>query len=152
MNKILRVSQATIHDLDELVHLFDEYRVFYKQASDMEHARKFLMDRLEHKESIIFIAKDMERNIAIGFTQLYPSFSSISMQRSWILNDLYVLDEHRGLGAARLLLESAKEYARVTEAKGLDLSTASDNVRAQRIYEQFGFKKDEEFFHYYLTL
>ena len=26
----------------------------------------------------------------IGFVQLYPSFSSVSMMRSWVLNDLFV--------------------------------------------------------------
>ena len=152
MNNSLLVTQATISDLEDLVYLFDEYRVFYKQESDMTNARKFLFDRFEHRESIIFIVKDLNLNKAIGFTQLYPSFSSVSMQRSWILNDLYVLEGHRGLGAAQLLLESVKEYARKTNAKGVALSTAIDNVRAQGIYERLGYKKDQDFYHYYLKL
>ncbi len=146
------VSQATIDDLEELVILFNEYRIFYKQKSDPKGARQFLFERFEHRESIIFVVKDMKSNRLIGFAQLYPTFSSVSMQRTLILNDLYVLEEFRGAGAAQVLLEKAKDYARKIKAKGLALSTAIDNVRAQRIYERNGYKRDEEFYHYYLQI
>jgi ribosomal protein S18 acetylase RimI-like enzyme len=152
MNNSLVISQATIKDLEELVILFNEYRIFYKQESDIEKARIFLFDRFEHRESVIFLAKDHELNKVIGFTQLYPSLSSVSMKRSWILNDLYVLERYRGRGVAQLLLESARDYAKQTKAKGLALSTAIDNEKAQRIYERNGYKKDQEFFHYYLSV
>ena len=95
---------------------------------------------------------DIELGTAVGFTQLYPSFSSISMKRSWILNDLYVVEDYRRRGVAQLLLESAKGYAKQVKSKGLGLSTANNNLNAQRIYERNGYKQDEEFIHYYLTL
>lgn len=151
MTITLSVRQATIEDLDEVTGLFNQYRVFYKQESDLEGARRFLFDRFEHRESIIFLAIGNENNRAIGFTQLYPSFSSISMKRSWILNDLFVHEDFRRSGAAKLLLEKAKTYAKQTKAKGLGLSTAVTNEIAQKLYEQNGYKKDEEFYHYYLS-
>ncbi|QYR24045.1 GNAT family N-acetyltransferase [Paenibacillus sp. sptzw28] len=148
----LHVTQATIEDVEDIAHLFNEYRIFYNQESDLVAARSFLSDRFEHSESILFIAKDTVLNKAIGFTQLYPSFSSISMKRSWILNDLYVIDAYRRRGAAQLLLDAVKTYAKQTKAKGIGLSTAIDNERAQRIYERNGYERDNEFFHYYLSL
>lgn len=148
----LFVKQATIEDLEEIVPLFNEYRIFYSQVSDLEGARAFLFDRFVLRESIIFIVKESKSGKLFGFTQLYPSFSSISMKRSWILNDLYVLDEYRKRGVAQLLLDSARIYAKQTNAKGLGLSTAIDNERAQRIYDRNGYKKDKEFYHYYLRL
>jgi ribosomal protein S18 acetylase RimI-like enzyme len=147
----LHVERATIEDVEDLAHLFNEYRVFYKQEADLEGARSFLLDRIEHSESVLLIAKDTDLNKVIGFTQLYPSFSSISMERSWILNDLYVLELYRRRGVAQLLLDSARTYAIQTKAKGIGLSTAIDNERAQRIYERNGYKRDKEFFHYYLS-
>jgi ribosomal protein S18 acetylase RimI-like enzyme len=152
MNHSLFVLQATIDDLEQLAFLFNEYRIFYKQESDVEKARVFLFDQIENRESVIFVVKDCERNIAIGFTQLYPSFSSISMKRSLILNDLYVLEAYRGRGAAQRLLEAARDYAKQTNAKGLSLSTAIDNVIAQKIYERNGYERDNEFYNYYLTI
>ncbi|TFE19667.1 GNAT family N-acetyltransferase [Cohnella luojiensis] len=148
----MAINQATINDLDELVYLFDQYRIFYIQASDLAGARQFLFDKFEHRESVLFIAREMANNQIIGFTQLYPTFSSISMKRAWILNDLFVLEDYRNRTVAKLLLEHAKEYAIQTHAKGIELSTAYDNVRAQGLYEKLGYKKDEEYYHYYLTL
>ncbi|CAM4349796.1 toxin-antitoxin system, toxin component, GNAT family [Paenibacillus sp. oral taxon 786 str. D14] len=148
----LIVREAESGDLETLVRLFDEYRQFYEQASDLEGARSFLAERVSRRESVVFLAIDSVSGNAIGFTQLYPSFSSISMKRVWILNDLYVREEYRNQGAAKLLLEAAKSHAQRTDAKGLELSTAITNVRAQRLYETSGYDRDTEFYHYFLSL
>ncbi|WP_169082194.1 GNAT family N-acetyltransferase [Paenibacillus sp. PL91] len=148
----MAVFKATIEHVEEAAVLFDNYRMFYKQPSDLAGAIAFLAGRIENNESILFVAKDQTDNRAIGFTQLYPSFSSISMRASYILNDLYVLEAYRGQGAAQLLLDQAKEFARAANAKGLELSTAIENETAQRLYERNGYKRDNEYFHYYLTI
>ena len=144
------IYQATINDLTQLVPLFDAYRVFYKQPSNKEGAEKFLFERFEHGESVIFMAKDNEE--AVGFTQLYPIFSSVSMQRLWLLNDLFVMEQGRRKGIAEKLMNAAKDFAILTRAKGLTLSTAIDNHYAQRLYERLGYKKDDGFIQYFLRL
>ena len=88
--------QATIQDLDQLVQLFDQYRIFYEQESDKEAVTEFIWNRFEHSESIFFLTIHRETGEAAGFTQLYPSFSSVSMQRIWVLNDLFVDEKFRG--------------------------------------------------------
>ncbi|MGG6310412.1 GNAT family N-acetyltransferase [Paenibacillus macerans] len=148
----LIVQETGLEHLEVLAGLFNEYRVFYEQESDLEGARRFLADRLSRRESVAFLALDAASREAVGFTQLYPSFSSVSMRRIWILNDLYVREEYRKQGAAKLLLEAAKSHARQTNAKGLELSTAVANMTAQRLYERHGYAKDEDFYHYYLSL
>lgn len=148
----MNVYQASIHDLEDIAVLFNEYRIFYMQESDLEGARHFLSDRFALSESVIFVARDPKTSQALGFTQLYPSFSSVSMQRLFILNDLFVVKEFRKQGAAQQLLEAARSYASVNKAKGLELSTAKDNISAKGLYEQFGYKKDIDFDHYFLRL
>lgn len=152
MSELCTVRQATTEDLDHLADLFDHYRIFYNQASNPEGAKLYLSERIELKESVIFIAIDNRTDAIIAFTQLYPSFSSISMQRAWILNDLYVTENYRGQGIARLLLDMAKSHAKETKSKGLSLSTALDNEVAQKLYERNGFVRDEEFYHYDLNV
>ncbi|WP_241158479.1 GNAT family N-acetyltransferase [Cohnella candidum] len=144
----LTVLRVTLNELDQAVPLFDRYRQFYGQPSDQAAARGFLSERLQRQESAIYLAVDEETGQAVGFMQLYPTFSSISIRHSWILNDLFVSEEARGQGAGRLLLKAAKKLAEETGAKGLSLSTAVDNVTAQKLYESFGFVKDTEFYHY----
>jgi GNAT superfamily N-acetyltransferase len=143
----VRSVRAELDDLDALVPLFDAYRRFYGQASDLPGARAFLADRFKRGESVIFLA--VVDGAIVGFTQLYPSFSSVSMRRLWVLNDLFVTPDARKSGAGRALLERAERWAAETGAKGLTLSTQVTNLGAQRLYEACGWTKDDEFLHYH---
>ncbi|MDQ0219822.1 GNAT family N-acetyltransferase [Peribacillus cavernae] len=146
----MEVYQATLSDLKEVSNLFNLYRMFYKQPSDLNGVELFISERLKNQESVIFVTVDQGEYL--GFTQLYPSFSSVSMKRTWILNDLYVHEEARRKGVAQKLLEKAKEYALSTGAKSLELQTAPDNNDAQRLYEKNGYKVDSSFLNYALNL
>lgn len=139
------IVRATAQHVEPLTPMFDEYRQFYKQPPDPEQARRFLRERLERDESVVFLA--LEDEAGVGFTQLYPSFSSVSLKRVWILNDLFVVPEARQRGIASALLERAERFAVETQAKGLELKTAKDNP-AQRLYEWMGWQRDEAFHHY----
>jgi GNAT superfamily N-acetyltransferase len=145
----IKIVRTTIEHLGEVAPLFNLYRQFYEQPPDLEGAREFIRERLQHGESVIFLARADKK--PAGFTQLYPSFSSVSMQRLWILNDLYVAAEARRLGVGEALLERARQWALETGAKGLELATATDNFPAQKLYEKTGWKKDLEFFHYHIS-
>ncbi|MMZ67075.1 Spermine/spermidine acetyltransferase [compost metagenome] len=116
----------------------------------MEAARSFLFQRFEHQESIIFLAKDNDKNgKSIGFAQLYPVFSSISMERSLILNDLFVDESYRGQGIGKKLLQAVSDYCNFIHSKGIELSTAATNTAAQKLYEQVGYVRDKEYYHYF---
>ena len=142
--------QAVLADLELIAPLFDGYRCFYGKDTDLETARAFIAERLMLGESAIFIATD-EGGKTLGFTQLYPSFSSVSACRIWILNDLFVTLQARGRGVGKALLEAARQYATQTGAKRVVLSTAHDNP-AQKLYEAQHYVRDTEFLHYELEL
>jgi GNAT superfamily N-acetyltransferase len=139
-----------VDDLDALVPLFDGYRQFYRQASDAAGARRFLRDRIENEQSVIFLA--LADGAAVGFTQLYPSFSSAGMARIFVLNDLFVAPEARRCGAGGALLNAAAKYARNSGAVRLTLSTELTNTAAQTLYEKTGWKRDTVFCVYQLAL
>ncbi|WP_394748517.1 GNAT family N-acetyltransferase [Spongiimicrobium salis] len=140
------IRRAAIEDIQELTPLFDAYRVFYKQESNLEGARFFLEARIHSKEAVIFLA--YWDNKAVGFTQLYPSYSSVSLQSVLILNDLYVDQSYRKKGIGEALLDRAKEFCIEKKCKGLALETAIDNP-AQHLYERLNWKKDLHCFHYF---
>ena len=144
------VRRAGVGDLDDVAPLFDGYRQFYGQPSDLAAARAFLAERLRRHESVIFVA--IADDVTLGFTQLYPSFSSVSVRRLWILNDLFVSPAARRGGVGRRLLERAREWAVETEAKGLTLTTAVTNSAARSLYESCGWRRDDEFAHYQLLV
>jgi ribosomal protein S18 acetylase RimI-like enzyme len=146
-----QVRQATIHDLDTLVPLFDGYRQFYGKPSDSEGARAFLAARFAHHQSVILLACD-EGGTGLGFTQLYPLFSSVRMVRTYLLNDMFVAAHARRRGVGAALLREAQAHARALGATSLSLSTALDNAPAQALYESLGWQRDREFCEYMLTL
>ncbi len=138
------IRRANIQDLGELARLFDLYRQFYGQASDVSAARAFLQARMDTQETVVLVAQ-VPAGLA-GFTQLFPSFSSVRMVRTWILNDLFVDPSHRQGGLGEALLRAAEAFSRESGAHGLSLQTAKTNATAQRLYERLGWKRDEKFF------
>jgi GNAT superfamily N-acetyltransferase len=138
---MLITRTATINDVTPLAQLFDLYRVFYRKASDIEGAKKFLAARICNKESVIYVAE--EENELLGFTQLYPQFSSTRMKRTWLLNDLFVLSEHRERGISKQLIEAAKNLAVTTNAAGLLLETEKTNRVGNRLYPSTDFVMNE---------
>jgi len=146
----MEVVRANSEHISEVANLFDQYRMFYKQESNLNGAIDFITERINNKDSVIFLVK--EENQSLGFTQLYPSFSSVSMKKLWVLNDLYVTETARQKGVAQLLLNTAKIFATESKAKALDLQTAIDNKSAQALYEKNGYQVDKEFLSYSLNL
>ena len=147
----VRTRIARAADLDALATLFDGYRQFYAQPPDLARARAFLAERFSSGDSVIIAALGASGGV-VGFTQLYPSFSSVSTARIWILNDLFVAPAARGTQAGVALLEAAKAHARASGAARLSLSTAHDNARAQAVYERNGWKREQRFWHYDFAL
>ena len=143
--QVTTIIRADINDVAAIVPLFDQYRQFYNQQSDFSNALNFITNRLDKHESVIFLALKGTRSV--GFVQLYPLFSSIAMKRLWVLNDLFVVEEFRGQGIGTALVEQSKKFAKKTRAKGLLLETAKDNIKAQKLYERLGWKKEENVFY-----
>ena len=148
----MQVRRATIADLGTVAALFDAYRQFYQQPADYALAEAFIRERLTNNDSVVFLAIDPQANAGLGFTQLYPSFSSVSVRRIWILNDLFVAPAARRSGVARALLDAARDHATATGAKRLVLSTARANREARKLYESYGYKQDEAYLVYELDM
>lgn len=146
------VARATRHHLDALASLFDGYRQFYGKPSDLPAARQFLADRFDADDSVIFVASLPDHDGLAGFTQLYPSFSSVRMRRVWVLNDLFVDAWARRQGVAGALMDAAHAFAASTDAVGVELATERTNTLAQALYDALGYERDDEFWHYSLTL
>lgn len=146
----LRVSRADSSRIEEALRLFEGYLAFYKCEPAPEKARAFILDRLSRQDSVIFLAE--LDGACVGFTQLYPAFASLSMAPNWILNDLFVEPAGRGKGVATALMAAARQSAVDTGAAEIFLQTARDNTTAQSLYVGLGYKRDDEFLVYSLSL
>ena len=144
------VRRAQLDDLDALAPLFDRYRHFYTQRYDLPTSRAFIAERLHNGESVVFLAE--LDGAAAGFTQLYPTFSSVRAARVWVLNDLFVEADARRRGVAQSLLDAAAGFARSDGAVRLELETNPDNLTAQALYDATGWQRYDGTLRYHLAL
>jgi len=147
----MEIIQVGLGQLDEVAPLFDLYRQFYKQPSDLTRCRGYLLSRIENDESTIFLSRTAEGE-AVGFTQLYSTFCSVELIPRLILYDLYVRESVRRKGFAKALMDRAKVFAVKNGFKRLTLETAVDNLPGQALYEREGWERDLEFYTYHLSV
>lgn len=145
------IRRASAADVDAIAPLFDAYRQFYRKPTDLVTATAFLTARLERGESTILAAYDQAGDV-LGFTQIYPGFSSVSAAPAMVLNDLFVIPDARRRGIGRLLIDAAVDFARAQGACHIALSTEIANARAQALYEAAGWKRETEFYTYGYSL
>lgn len=145
------IRRGTTEDIEEIAKLFDAYRVFFGQGSDLLLAREFLGRRLRNSESVVYCAFTSDER-CVGFAQLYPSFSSVSARRIWILNDLFVPGPFRGMGIGTRLLGEIEAFGNETRAKGILIETKASNSGAQKLYESRGYQKVTERVFYELEI
>jgi GNAT superfamily N-acetyltransferase len=142
------VRRASLADLDAATRLFEGYQAFYGREHPQGAARAFLAQRLERGDAVVLLA--WREGEAVGFAQLYPSFASLSLAPSWILNDLFVDTAVRGGGVARALMEAVRQLARTNGAAEVFLQTARDNAPARALYESLGYARDDHYLVYTL--
>ena len=144
----LNVRLARVDDVDQLTELVEQYREFYKQTRS-EKTRSYLVDRISNNESVIFVAE--KDTVLVGFTQCYPTFSTVSLSHIWLLNDLYVDPGHRGQHIADRLMQTAEKASKDSGATRIWLRTAHSNEPAQGLYEKRGWAQDDVFRRYDLV-
>ena len=135
----MQIRETKNRDIEQLAELFDEYRVFYRNDSDVNAAKNFLADRIKYRDSEIFVCETNEDKL-VGFVQLYPLFSSTRMQKLWLLNDLFVTPEFRGLEISIHLIDRAKKLVRDSSACAMFLETEKSNMIGNKLYPKTGFK------------
>ncbi|MDX6233852.1 MAG: hypothetical protein QOH68_2929 [Nocardioidaceae bacterium] len=143
----MKVIRAQLANVSQAAPLFASYREFYGESYDLEASASFLASRLARDESIVLIAQD-DAGLPVGFSQIYPAFSSTRLAPIWILNDLFVSEDARGTGAVDALLDTAATLAVDAGAIAIELSTAHTNLRAQAVYDRSGYEADTVYKHY----
>lgn len=150
--RIIQITKLNVSEfLKPLSALFDKYRQFYKQPPNPDQSRLFINERVENQDSVVFAAIN-NRSIVMGFAQLYPSFSSITTQNKWILNDLFVSRNYRRQGVAKLILRRVYQHSVETNAGSIFLETQKTNISAQALYESIGYVKEDEHQTYYIEV
>ena len=146
----IRIIKAKKENYKEVGFLFNLYRQFYKYKSEIKKSNKYIKERISKKESTIFLCYcDKE---PAGFVQLYETFDSLNINKKLVLYDLYVKKEFRQIGIGKSLMDIAKKFGHKKKIKLIELSTAITNKKAQSLYESLEYKRDKEYYNYYLEI
>ena len=146
----IKIIKAKKENYKEVGFLFDLYRQFYKYKTEIKKSTKYIKERISKKESTIFLCYcDKE---PAGFVQLYETFDSLNINKKLVLYDLYVKKEFRQIGIGKSLMDIAKKFGHKKKIKLIELSTAITNKKAQSLYETLEYKRDKEYYNYYLEL
>ncbi len=137
----IEIRKIAMFEYKEVAEIFNKYRVFYKQPSDIILAENYLKQRLANNEAHIFIAYSKKIAKPFGFTLMYPKFSSLAAKVNWLIGDMFVEEEFRRKGVGEKLLQAAINFAIEEKAVFVSLNTESDNYAARNLYEKFGFVK-----------
>lgn len=145
------IVRATAAHLQPTAELFDQYRMFYEQPSDIAGATAFIQANLEHERSQIFLLLDDDAHV-VAFSQLYPTWCSTAMRPFMYLSDLFVHPSARRHGHARTLMRFLIEHFGERAMHRLTLETATSNRSAQALYESLGYERDRVFITYHRPL
>lgn len=111
---------------------------------DLETEKSCLRSQYESVDNVQYLAK--VNGEIIGTASLnrksnrmsHRGVFGISLKKAWW-----------GCGAASALMEAILSFARENEFEQLNLEVRSDNVRAIRLYEKYGFQKICSFPHFF---
>ena len=142
-----KIIRATNKYIEKIGELFDLYRQFYSYDSNLKESTIYIKKRILNNESIIFIALNKNDEV-LGFVQLYETFGSLDLGKIIVLYDLYVKKEFRKNNIGKKLMLKSHDYAKNVQAKRIQLSTATDNIIGQSLYESLGYVKDVNFYTY----
>jgi GNAT superfamily N-acetyltransferase len=147
------IEIVTDADLSDLLPLMRGYCEFYEvDPSDealLAMSRTLIAD--PEREGLQLIAR-ADGGRAIGFATIFWTWSTLSASRIAVMNDLFVSEDARGSGAADELIEACAERCRQRGVTELDWQTAHDNLRAQKVYDRVGAKRDERWLDYSLSV
>ena len=147
----MQVIHCTEAHLEVLTQLFDDYRIFYEQKSDMPASRAFIQTNLQQERSRIYLLLD-DAGAPIGFSQLYPAMCSLAMKPYYYLSDLYVIPSARKNGHARYLMNYITDHCTKEGAHRLSLDTATTNNITQHLYESLGYEREDVYVTYHQML
>jgi GNAT superfamily N-acetyltransferase len=131
----VRVAPLSEGDIEAALPLFAGYQRFYLAEPDDDRNRAFFRRFVAPSDDGLVLGAWIEEGL-VGFACLYWTFSSAHATEIALMNDLFVLEGHRGYGIGQALIEAATDAARERGLRHLEWLTAVDNQRAQRLYNR----------------
>ena len=123
-------------DRDAWAQLFVDYGVFYKTAftpAVVDGVWSWLTDATHPTNALVAVSQPGD---VVGFAIYRSVPDTFTAGLGWFLDDLFVDPAARGAGAASALIDAITTIAAAAGGGTLRWITASDNTRAQSVYNR----------------
>jgi GNAT superfamily N-acetyltransferase len=138
-------------ELEEALPLIAGYQRFYLAEPDEGRNRTFFARFIEPSDEGLLLGAWIDGRL-VGFATIYWTHSSSRAVDIALMNDLFVADDVRGGGVGRALIRASAEAARAAGKAHLEWFTATDNARAQRLYDSMPEAERSAWFAYEIDL
>ncbi|HLF35282.1 MAG TPA: GNAT family N-acetyltransferase [Cyclobacteriaceae bacterium] len=135
------IRQATNNDKEKIAALIKEVLAEFNLEYDELTSDEDLVDieKSYTRNGGIFLILEAEGGDVIGTTALYRESENDCQLRKMYLNNRY-----RGQGLGKKLMDEILRKAGEMKFKRITLETNAGMTAAIRLYEQYGFKKDDD--------
>ncbi len=132
------IEELNSKNFDVALELLRKYQEFYQVNLINAEKNCQHLNRIMGNEELgkLFLLQD--REIYLGFATIYYSFSSTIAEQIAIINDLYILENHRRQGYGKQLVDHCINYLQSHGISTVRWSTTKDNAVAQQLYKKYG--------------
>lgn len=142
------VRRAAAEDAEVIaefaLRLFAQHRAYdpdrFARLSDRGGAAWYYGERAEADDAAVLVAELDGRIVGFAFLEYEELNYADLLENAVRLHDIFVVEEARGSGAGKKLIDAAAEKARSFGADKMILSVAAKNEFAKSFFESRGFK------------
>ncbi len=143
MSKV-HIRPARHEESQRVFDLLAEYADFDGSRSSLRATHETLTQELFGENPTLKALVAEREGQLVGILLYYFSFSSWQAKKCFWIEDLYLIDEVRGMGVGRLFLEESKSIARDQDCARVDWHVRRSNTHARAFYEHMGASIDDE--------
>jgi GNAT superfamily N-acetyltransferase len=121
-------------------HALDSQRFISADHPEAGYGR-FLVSQLHASESVVLVAERGGQVIGYAFGTLEPTSWMELRAACGVLQDVFVDERERGVGAGAMLVRAVIDWLEAHGAPRVVLMTAERNPTAQRLFERLGFRR-----------
>ncbi len=147
-------KKADVNDIEDLVELKIKQNIYtcnrdgiilQNEKIARENIKRVLLQEL-NKTIYFFIAVDKSNNRTVAsngvvIQQMVPSAFFLNGKKAYITS-VYTDEDYRCKGIQNVLMKKILDFLKEIECKKIELDAV--NPHAIKLYEKFGFKKDDE--------
>ena len=128
---------------DDILYLVDELAKYEKLKLPTKSAKQRLLNDIFSKKPLINVLLAKADNRYIGYAFYFFSYSSFLAKPTLYLEDIFILEEYRRVGAGKLFFKELNKIAKAKKCGRIEFIVLDWNTSAISFYNKLGIKELE---------